>query len=239
MKIALQKTPEDILIRAGLGRCPMFSGLSDQALSKICSIAAIKRFAKKEIIFYEGDPAGGFFVVLSGQIKIYKAAPDGKIQVLHILGAPSSFAEATMFMGRYPATAQAARKSKLAFFEKNLFLNLAEKDSRLVLSIIVSLSRWLQHMTNMIESLTLKSVPARLGAFVLELDSTAQKDAKGALPSPLSKTALAGLLGTTKETLSRMLQKFSKSRVFLFRGQAITILNRKKLEAVAQGLEKL
>ena len=227
---------ERVQLRHGLGRCPLFGALSPEQLEKVLATARFVRVARKETIFAEGAPAKGFYVILSGEVKVFKTGPDGKAQILHILAAPASFAEASLFMPRYPATAQAGRGTQLAFIDRGLFLRLAETDKRLLLTVMVSLSRWLVHMTERIESLTLKSVPGRLAGYVLGLEP--ERKSQDRLRSPLSKTSLAGLLGTTKETLSRTLRKFSRSRIMIFRGPEIRLLDRPRLERVARGEER-
>lgn len=225
-----QSEDERVQLRYGLGRCPLFSGLPPDYLEKVVRASRFVRAGRKETLFAEGSPVEGFYVVLSGQVKVFKTGPDGKAQVLHILGAPMSFAEASLFMPRYPATAQAVRRSQLAFVDRALFLRLAERDHRLLLAIIASLSRWLAQMADRIESLTLKTVPGRLAGYVLSL-----KPEKGRLRSPLSKTALAGLLGTTKETLSRTLRRFD--RTLAIRGAEIRVLDKARLERLSRGQE--
>lgn len=229
---------ERVQLRYGLSRCPLFNDLPPEYLEKILSAARFVRAARKETLFAEGTPSRGFYVILSGQVKVFKTGPEGKAQVLHILGAPASFAEASLFMPHYPATAQALRGTQLAFIDRRLFLRLAEKDIRLLLAIIASLSRWLGLMAERIESLTLRSASGRLAAYVLSLRAEAGPGAlgrAGTLRSPLSKTGLAGLLGTTKETISRTLNKLARSKVLLFRGRELRILDAAKLERIAAG----
>lgn len=217
----------------------MFSALPEKALKKICAIAKFERAGKKDIVFSEGQPVRGFYVILSGQVRLFKTGPNGRMQILHILGAPSSFAEALLFIPRYPATAQATKKTQLAFISTRSFEKLARSDIQVVLAVIASMGRWLKHTTDLIENLTLKNVSERLAGYVLALNAEKSGARTAPLTSPLSKTALAGLLGTTKETLSRTLKKFSHSKILLFRSSKIAILDRRKLEGIARSTTKL
>lgn len=202
-------------------------------MGKLCSMARFMRAGRKEIILSEGETVHGFYVILSGQVRIFKTGSDGRMQVLHILGAPFSFAEAALFLPCFPATVQTTRRTQLAFINKGSFLKVLGSDRQMALSIISSLSFRLKHLTDTIESLTLMNVPARLAAHILAL--TPDPGQTRGISSPFSKTALAGLLGTTKETLSRILKKLSRSRILLFRGRTILVLDRKRLEDIVRG----
>ena len=116
-----------------LRRCPLFSGLKEEDLKKIRAIALPKHVAKKGILFSEGEAARGFYVVLTGKIKLFKISPEGKEQTLHIVSAPDAFAEASLFLeGKYPAFAEALSDSQLLFFPGREFIELIERNPRLV-----------------------------------------------------------------------------------------------------------
>ena len=71
-----------------LKRCPLFAGLTDKDLKGIRAIASYKRAGRKEILFADGEGAKGFYVILSGKVKLYKISPEGKEQILHRHGHP-------------------------------------------------------------------------------------------------------------------------------------------------------
>ena len=112
-----------------LKRCPLFAGLGEKDLRKIRAIASLRQVRKKEILFSEGEEARGFYVILSGKVKLYKISPEGKEQILHVVGAPDTFAEAALFLeGSYPAFAEVLSDSQLLFFpEKGLYPSDREK----------------------------------------------------------------------------------------------------------------
>jgi CRP-like cAMP-binding protein len=102
-----------------LKRCPLFAGLKEEDLKRIRAIASLKQVKKKEILFSDGETAKGFYVILSGKMKLYKVSPEGKEQILHVVSAPDAFAEAALFLeGTYPAFAEALMDCQLLFFPK-------------------------------------------------------------------------------------------------------------------------
>src|SRR4030067_623097 len=82
-----------------LRKTPLFFNLPPEDLSRIAGISSLRHCAKRETVFREGDRADGFYIVVSGSVKVFKLSEDGKEQVLHILEAGQSFAEATIFEG--------------------------------------------------------------------------------------------------------------------------------------------
>ena len=200
----------------------------------IQQIAARKEFRKGEIIFHEGEPSRGFCLVVSGSVKIYRIGPDGRERVFHVIEAGDSFAEAAMFMEKFPATAEALAPATLVFIEKNGFKQLITRDPKLSFKIMGTLVKWLTKMRDSLSDLTLKEVPARFASYVISLPVKGND-----IPVTVGKTTVALTIGTTKETFSRMLQRLSRHRILTWRGKQIRVLNRSRLEAIARGDEKI
>jgi len=79
-----------VTIPEALRKTPLFSNLAPQDLARIGGISTLRRYARRDAVFREGDRADGFFIVVSGKVKICKTSEDGKEQILHILEAGQS-----------------------------------------------------------------------------------------------------------------------------------------------------
>ena len=223
-----------------LRRCPLFSGLKEEDLKRIRAIALPKHVAKKGILFSEGEEARGFYVILTGRVKLFKISPGGKELILHVVSAPDAFAEASLFLeGKYPAFAQALSDSQLLFFPGREFIQLIERNPRLSINMIVSLSTFLKRLAVLIEELSLKEVSSRIAKYVMDLSTRGVKDGKSLreVELDLSKTQLAMKLGTISETLSRTLSKMKAKRMIDVQKNKIVILNREALEELASGMK--
>ena len=223
-----------------LRRCPLFSGLKEEDLKRIRAIALPKHVAKKGILFSEGEEARGFYVILTGRVKLFKISPGGKELILHVVSAPDAFAEASLFLeGKYPAFAQALSDSQLLFFPGREFIQLIERNPRLSINMIVSLSTFLKRLAVLIEELSLKEVSSRIAKYVMDLSTRGVKDGKSLreVELDLSKTQLAMKLGTISETLSRTLSKMKAKRMIDVQKNKIVILNREALELLASGMK--
>ncbi|MGQ9847323.1 MAG: Crp/Fnr family transcriptional regulator [Bacteroidales bacterium] len=218
-----------------LKKCPLFSELKDEDLMKIRAISVPKKMTKKEIIFSEGEEAKGFYIILAGKVKLFKISPEGKEQILHVVSAPDAFAEAALFLGgTYPAFAEALTDGQLLFISGKEFNQLIERNPKLSINMIVSLSHFLKKFTSLIEELSLKEVSSRLAKYILELSSGGDKDLKE-VELDVTKTQLASKLGTVSETLSRTLGKMKAKGIIDVKRNKINILDLKSLEELALG----
>ncbi len=213
---------------------PLFKGLPREQLEEVTDIVTDQTFARAQMIFSEGDDAAGFYVVISGRVKVFKLSSEGKEQILHIFGPGEPFGEVPMFAGEhFPANAQAIENSRIFFFARKDFMSLIKREPSLAMNMLATLSRLLRQMTRLIEDLSLKEVPGRLAAYLLYL--SAGKDSSDTVELDIAKGQLASLLGTIPETLSRMLNKMSSQGLIEVQGRRIILLDRDALEDLASG----
>ncbi|NQT56264.1 MAG: Crp/Fnr family transcriptional regulator [Desulfobacteraceae bacterium] len=211
----------------------LFKGLPEKQLKEIEQIAVEKHFNKGEVIFLEGDDGNGFFLVAEGLVKIYKVSPEGKEQILHILGPGEPFGEVPVFSGQqFPASAETIIESHLLFFPRTAFVDLISANHPLVLNMLAVLSMRLRQFTVQVENLSLKEVPGRLAAYLVYLaDEEGKEDA---VTLNISKGQLASLLGTIPETLSRVFTRMTELNLIEMDGRNIKLLDRSGLEELAE-----
>lgn len=214
-------------VAEALRKTPLFSSLSESDLSRVAALSSLRRFAKRDPVFRQGDRADGFYVVAKGKVKVSKLSEEGKEQVLHIVEAPHSFAEATLFEGgSYPADAEAIAECEIVLVPKKPFLELIESHPKVAIRMLGSLSRWLRRMADLVESLSLRDVEARLVGFVgEEMRARGIPLRDGAIfELPVGKNVLASRLGTVPETFSRTLRKLQEEGTIQVKGKQIRIV---------------
>jgi len=217
---------------------PMFDGMPSDQCDDLASIALEKHYRRGRTIFSQGEEGAGFYVVVSGKVKIFKLSPDGKEQILHIFGPGEPFAEVPVFEGRrFPAHALALEDSSLLFFPRAAFVGLIKTNPSLALSMLAVLSRRLRGFAALVDDLSLKEVPGRLATHLLYLSESQAGSNQVALDIP--KAQLAALLGTIPETLSRILTRMVKQGFIESDGPRVTILDREGLQELAEGLRRL
>lgn len=185
------------------------------------------------MIFNEGDKAKGLYMVGKGKIKVFKLSFDGKEQILHIYGPGHTFGEVPVFQGgNFPASSMALEASSIIYMPRDKFVALITSTPGLGMNLLADLSRRLREFTVQIENLSLKEVPARLAAYIITL-SKEQKN-KLMVTLPISKAQLSNLIGTTPETVSRILKKMSDASYIGVQGKIIHIKDLDGLEYLSE-----
>ncbi len=185
------------------------------------------------MIFHEGDKANGLYMVVKGKIKVFKLSFEGKEQILHIYGPGHTFGEVPVFQGgNFPASSMALEPSTIIFMPRDKFVALITSTPGLGMNLLADLSRRLREFTVQIENLSLKEVPARLAAYILTLATEQENEKKVTLP--ISKAQLSNLIGTTPETVSRILKKMSDASHINVAGKIIHIRDLEGLESLSE-----
>lgn len=212
---------------------PIFDGLPADQIAAIKHIAVEKKVNKGEILFSEGDEGRGFFVIADGRLKVFKVSPEGKEQILHILGPGQPFGEVSVFAGqKFPANAQALENSRVFFLPRSGIVDLIAANPSLALNMLAVMSKKLRQFAVQIENLSLKEMPARLATYLIYLAQEQGVDEVVTLK--ISKGQLASILGTIPETLSRIFAKLSGQNLIRVEGKKITLLDRSGLEDLAE-----
>jgi CRP/FNR family transcriptional regulator, dissimilatory nitrate respiration regulator len=221
------KKARDILIKSQL-----FGGLLEEHIREIEKIAVDKHFNKGDVIFYDGDEGIGFYLVVAGNVNVYKLSPEGKEQILHIVKEGDTIGAVPIFSGKsFPANARAISKSHLLFFDRKKFIQLITNKPSLTMNILALLSMRLREFTIQVENLSLKEIPGRLAAYLLYLSQ--EQGNKDIIKLNISKVQLANLLGTGPESLSRALGNMKSKKLVEEEGANIRLLNRALLEEFA------
>jgi CRP/FNR family transcriptional regulator len=220
-------------IRNIIASIPSFQGLESRQIEAIERIAIHRRLGKNELIFSDGDPGDGFYVVIKGQVKVFKLSPEGKEQILHVLGPGQPLGQVAVFAGRsFPANAQSLSNSQLLFFPRDKFVALIAEHPTMALKMLAVLSMRLREFTLQVENLSLKEVPGRLASYLILLSK--EQNRQDAVTLPISKGQLASLLGTIPETLSRIFAKMVQLGLIAVNGRVIQILDHAGVESVAE-----
>jgi len=212
-----------------------FADMPETLFRELRKIAVAKVFEKGEMVFYEGDDGAGFYLLLSGLIKIYKLSMEGKEQTLQFIKPNETFGEVVVFAGKaFPANAEASQKSRVLLFPRKDFLEIIRKNPDLALAMLAILSERLRRFTIQVENISLKEVPGRLAAYFLYLSKQEGEN----FILEISKGQLASLLGTIPETLSRILTRMKERGIINVEGRQIQLLDLKQLISLSEG-EKL
>ncbi len=153
-----------------LKKNPLFQELDAGAFDNLLRATKPRIHKTRAPIFHEGDPGGSLLMVLSGQIKITKLAPNGKECVLAFMGPGDVIGEITLLDGGVrTATAQALEPSRVLELTRDAFLNVLEDNPATSLKIIEILCKRLRATSEMVEDASLLAAAPRLARTLLRL----------------------------------------------------------------------
>ena len=216
-----------------LAKVPIFSGLTESELAFLSQRTVARRYAAGEMVFSEGEPCSGLYVVESGNVRIFKSAPNGREQVLTIDGPGGSIAELPVFDGgAYPASAAAVDDVTLLFVSRQDFQALCLAHPQVSLKVLRVVGARLRRLVGIIEELSFTTVRHRLANYLLRL---AQKSGKRAADGvevtlPITNQELAAQIGTVRELVSRNLSRLQAEGLLKIDGRNILVRNLKDLE---------
>ncbi|GAB6127011.1 Crp/Fnr family transcriptional regulator [Humidesulfovibrio idahonensis] len=217
---------------AALGSVKLFEGLPREQLASLAEIAVLKRFKAGDILFEAGQPGTHLYAVASGKVRVFRAAPSGKEQILHVFGPGEAFAEVPVFEGKtYPASAQALEDSLMVSIARKGFVEVLRREPELALGVMALLSARLRSFVTQIAQLSLKEVPERLAGYLLLLRATQNTDE---LTLDLPKGQIAAYLGTIPETLSRALKKLADQGLIEISGNRVRLVDAESLAHLAE-----
>ncbi len=215
-----------------LKKVPLFEGLADEELSMIAALMTEKAFAKNALLFWEGDPGEGLFIIRQGRVKLSKSSVDGREQILHLLKEGDVFAEVVLFdQGVYPATAEAVEETRVWLLRNEDMEGLLQRHPKLAVKLLRLMARRLRQAQLLIRDLALHDTCGRLAGLLLRFARReGEKTGKGVvLDLDLTRQELASMIGTSRETVARILSRFQKEGLLELDKQKIIIRDEQKL----------
>ena len=225
--------------QAILEKVPIFAGLAPEEIAFLAARAVPRKFKAGELIFSEGEPCTGLWVVESGSIRIFKSSASGREQVLGIERAGGSVAELPVFDGgAYPASTTAVEDATLLFVSKKDFQALCLEHPEVALKVLRVVGARLRRLVAIIEELSFTTVRHRLAAQLVRLaEHQGQKTAQGIEFTLPNNQELASQIGTVRELVSRNLSRFQAEGAIKMEGKTVVVTNLKMLEDELESAE--
>jgi CRP-like cAMP-binding protein len=216
-----------------LPRVSFCADLSPEAIAALGrAMRTVKRSAGASILL-QGEPAEAMYVVASGRVKVCRASPRGREQVLHTAGPGDHFNLVPMFEGgACPASVEAITDVTLLALPRERLHALIRKHPDLALALLKELATYLRRMVELVDDLALRTVQGRLAGLLLSL---AEAVDRGEDVPPLTQAEMASRLGTVREVVSRSLRSLEAAGLVSVDRGDITVLDRDGLSALREG----
>jgi CRP/FNR family cyclic AMP-dependent transcriptional regulator len=222
-------TPKQVLKSTQL-----FAALDETELNSLALRSGIRSYPQGEVLFSEGEPCSGLYIIITGRVRIFKTSAGGREQVLSIEGAGGSIAELPVFDGGpYPASASAVEKTELLFISRSDLRAICLENPAVSLKLLQVVGSRLRRLVGIIEELSFTTVRHRLISLLLrEARAHGRATDRGvAFSLPGSHQELASQIGTVRELVSRNLTRLQAQSFIEIDGREIVILDQPGLEA--------
>jgi len=206
----------DVDITETLRRVPVFADFGTDALARLAMHSVVREVSAGHVLFTAGDPCRGLYVIESGRVRIFRASPDGREQILRTEGPGRAVAELPLFDGGpYPASAITTVPSRLIFVPRADFEALYRANPDVAQAIVRELGKRMRHLVCVAETLAFRDVAARLALYLAEYAERHGSAAAGAMEILLDRTheELSFELGTARESVSRALKQLREKGI--------------------------
>lgn len=187
------------------------------------------------VLFAEGQSQWGVFIVRHGRVKLSVCASDGRTQILRMVDKGGILGVASAISGRgYEATAETQEPSEVSFLRQCDLLKLMRQHGEFALWVTQHLSTDYTTTCREIRDLMLSdSASEKLARFLVGwLDNTAESKQSGHLKLGLTHEEIGQMIGTSRETVSRLFAGFKKQNLIQQNGATLVIPNRLALESL-------
>ena len=213
----------------------ILSALSPKDKEYFLSFAQRLTFKKGKLIFYEEGIPTGVFLVKRGRAKIYKTGIYGKDQIFYIYKRGDLFGyHALLANEKYEDSCEALEDCEILFFSKKTVEHLLEKIQKLKLLFIQNMSHEFGVLVNTITILAQKPLRERLALYLLILNERYFDEENQKSEINLPREDLANIIGTTRESLGRLLKDFKEEKLIKIDKRTIVITSFEKMKKLAK-----
>lgn len=215
-----------------LKTAPLLAGLNHEQLERVSRHAVRVVLGAEQLLFSQGDPAERFYLVLKGQMRLFRLSPGGAEKVIELVSPGQTFAEALMFLSapRYPVGAAALVPSELLSLDARDFAQMLRDSVDTCFLMLGFLSQRLRCLIGEIDNLTMHTASSRVARYLLFKVPPEQRS----LTLDVRKGVLASRLSIQPETFSRVVKELAGQGIIEVHGARVVILDRAALGEVAE-----
>lgn len=213
-----------------LRQVALFRDLSADALARLAAAGVWRSYKPGDVIVLQSEASECAYFILEGMVRVYRLSPQGREQVLARLGAGQSFNTVPSFLDTSVnhATVSAITAVTLFAVPNRAFRWLVAHCPEMAQVVLAEFAARLDHLTDLVESLSLHSVRGRLARFLLEhaqSDDAVQR---------WTQEEIAAHIGTVRDMVNRNLRALADADLIRLERNVIVLIDRAGLEAQAE-----
>jgi CRP/FNR family transcriptional regulator len=207
---------------------PLFRDLTPQEAARAQEIAIRRHFAKKSVVFREGDPKAAVFFIEEGIVKTSKTDEDGQERIVSLLQSGDMFPHTGFFnQTPYPATAVTLTDARLLAIPVRAFERLITAMPSIAAKVIDVMGAKIRELQQKLQDVTGHNVNGRIVSFLIGL-ADRHGEVRGStvrIQLPITNQELASAIGTSRETVNRLLNTLKKQGIVEHNRSEMNILN--------------
>jgi CRP/FNR family transcriptional regulator, cyclic AMP receptor protein len=218
---------DEILARAGI-----FQGVEPGAVSALIKQLRPVDFPRGHTIFTEGEPGDRLYIIVSGKVKITRRSPDGRENLLTIMGPPDMFGELSVFdPGPRTSSVITITDVRAVWMDRDALRAWIAERPQIAEQLLRVLARRLRRTNNDLADLILTDVPGRVAKQLLALGQRfgIQEDGGLRVTHDLTQIEIAQLVGASRETVNKALADFAHRGWIRLEGKSVLICDSERL----------
>ncbi len=212
----------------------LFCNLSNQSLKDLEAIRSVAAYPRGSILFLEGQPARGIFVLCTGRAKLSTSSSDGKTIILRIAEPGEVLGLSATVSGKpYEVTVETLEPAQANFVARQDFLNFLRDHGDAALRVAEELSNNYHSAYNEVRALGLStSASEKLSRVLLEWSERGKHTAANEIRMKISLTheEIAQLIGVSRETVTRTFAELKRKQLIQVKGSTLVIRDKTALQ---------
>jgi CRP-like cAMP-binding protein len=219
-------------VDATLANAGIFQGVEPQAAEALSSQLETVDYPRGSAILSEGELGDRLYIILEGKVKLGRRSPDGRENLLAVMGPADMFGELSVFdPGPRTSTAVAVTDVRLATMDRTALRSWIAKRPEIAEQLLRVLARRLRRTNNSLADLIFTDVPGRVAKALLQLARQfgVQENGHLRVTHDLTQEELAQLVGASRETVNKALADFGQRGWLRLEGKSVLILDADRL----------
>jgi CRP/FNR family transcriptional regulator, cyclic AMP receptor protein len=212
----------------------LFCNMTTATVTALDSVKFTGLYPKGSLLFVEGEDPRGIFILCSGRAKLTTSSTEGKTLIVKIAEPGEVLGASATILGKpYEVSAETIEPSQLNFIKRDDFLKFLGTHADACMHTAQQLSEKYHSAQREIRSLGLSQTTSeKLARLLLDwCDRTGEETTRGMrLKVLLTHEEIAQMIGTTRETVTRLLSDFKRKKIIDVKGSSMFVMNKPQLE---------
>lgn len=217
-----------------LKKVPLFENVDEGELARFSQMLVEKSYGKDATIVAKDEPGDAMYIIARGRVKVVMPGDGGREVILNILKAGDFFGEmALLEASQRSADVVSAEDTRVLLLKREVFVDHVLHNPRIALNIMAEMSRRLRRADELISDLALLDVGARIARIIAELgarDGVETEEGRVVKERPTQQD-IASMIGTSRETVSRMLSDWQRAGLIEMRGRELVLKHKFTMQA--------